>query len=313
MNANLHHLELFYYVAKAKGVSQAAKIIPYGVQQPAISQQMKRLEEDLGVALFERRPFSLTPAGESLFKFLSKFFDNIDGELANLKGRAGVRLRFGCPSVISSHYLSSLIRDAVSKFPALRPCIYELDGMANVASLINRETDIAISFSIPERSSAMEIRPLYEFPMCIIAPKGHRFAGKGFWPKSDFASERWIAVQESSGGTHELRVGLSQFGLAPEFSASTNSVEAALDYVELGLGLALMAMPPPDMLKGRAVECIPCKEIFGSLALSVAWLKDCHVDDKILNFIAKSAKERAERLMESKPSAALAKRSQAGR
>ncbi len=300
MNANLHHLELFYYVAKAKGVSQASKIIPYGVQQPAISQQMKRLEEDLGMPLFERRPFALTPAGESLFKFLAKFFDNIDAELSSLKGRAGVRVRFGCPSIISSHYLSALIREAVSKFPALRPCVYELDGMANVSALFNRETDIAISFSVPERSSALEIRPLFEFPMSIVVPKGHRFAGKGFWPKTDFAAERWIAVQESSGGTHELRVGLSQFGVSPEFSASTNSIEAALDYVELGLGLALMALPPPDMLKGRAVECIPSKDIFGSLLLSVAWLKDCPVDDKILNFIAKSAKERTERLMEPK-------------
>lgn len=52
MNVNLHHLELFYYVAKAKGISQAVKIIPYGIQQPAVSQQLMKLEDSLGVKLF---------------------------------------------------------------------------------------------------------------------------------------------------------------------------------------------------------------------------------------------------------------------
>lgn len=300
MNANLHHLELFYYVAKAKGVTQAAKIIPYGVQQPAISQQMKRLEEDLGVPLFERRPFSLTPAGERLFKFLAKFFDNVDAELSSLKDGAGIRFRIGCPSIISSRYLSGLIRELVAKRPDLRPCVFELDGMANVSALLGREVDVAISFSIPERSAAMEAKLLYELPMCLLVPESHRFVEKGFWPKSDFASERWIAIQEASGGTQELRVGLTQYGLSPEYSVSTNSIEAALDYVELGLGIALMAQPPTDMLKGRPLAAIPCPEVFGSLRLSIAWLKDCHIEDEVLEGFASSARLRAEELMKRK-------------
>ena len=84
MNVNLHHLELFYYTAKAKGISNAVKIIPYGIRQPAISQQLMKLEEEAGTRLFERKPFALTPAGERLYRFLSRFFDNIESELAML-------------------------------------------------------------------------------------------------------------------------------------------------------------------------------------------------------------------------------------
>ena len=51
---NVHHLELFYYVAKHGGISAAVRKIPYGIQQPAISGQMTKLEQDLGVRLFER-------------------------------------------------------------------------------------------------------------------------------------------------------------------------------------------------------------------------------------------------------------------
>ncbi len=70
---NPHHLELFYYVAKSKGVSQAAKQMPYGIQQPSVSAQVNALERDLGVTLYERRPFKLTPAGEELFRGCYKF------------------------------------------------------------------------------------------------------------------------------------------------------------------------------------------------------------------------------------------------
>lgn len=64
---NVHHLELFYYVAKHGGISAAVRQIPYGIQQPAVSSQIRALEENAGAVLFERSPFRLTPAGEKLF------------------------------------------------------------------------------------------------------------------------------------------------------------------------------------------------------------------------------------------------------
>ena len=57
---NVHHLELFYYVAKYGGISEAVRNIPYGIQQPAMSGQVIQLEEFLGITLFQRRPFALT-------------------------------------------------------------------------------------------------------------------------------------------------------------------------------------------------------------------------------------------------------------
>jgi DNA-binding transcriptional LysR family regulator len=56
---NIHHLELFYYVARHGGIMPAVRNIPYGIQQPAVSGQVAQLEEDLDVTLFHRRPFSL--------------------------------------------------------------------------------------------------------------------------------------------------------------------------------------------------------------------------------------------------------------
>src|ERR1044071_6948943 len=71
---NVHHLELFYYVARSGGISRAVRHIPYGIQQPAVSSQMLLLERDLRTKLFERRPFRLTVEGQELYDAVRPFF-----------------------------------------------------------------------------------------------------------------------------------------------------------------------------------------------------------------------------------------------
>src|SRR6266511_2830865 len=92
---NIHHLELFYYVARHGGISEAVRKIPYGIQQPAVSGQILQLEEFLGVALFHRRPFALTPAGEELYRFIQPFFDNLESMKKKLRGDASQHVRIG--------------------------------------------------------------------------------------------------------------------------------------------------------------------------------------------------------------------------
>ena len=80
---NIHHLELFYYVARHGGIMEAVRNIPYGIQQPAISGQVAQLEEHLGVRLFERRRSrsGLTPAGRDALataEKLLKLADNLE-------------------------------------------------------------------------------------------------------------------------------------------------------------------------------------------------------------------------------------------
>jgi DNA-binding transcriptional LysR family regulator len=291
MSANLHHLHLFYYVAQARGVSAAVRIIPGGIRQPAISQQLAQLEKELGVELFVRRPFALTPAGERLLRFVAPFFARLDGELADLRQGAGVRLRFGCPLVISAHYLPELIARVVRQRPELQPHITELEGSRIFTALVAKEIDVAIAFAPPPRARNVTVHPLLTLPLCLVVPTGHPFAREGFWAKADFSGVRWIALQEPTGGTDPLREGLSRLGLVPEFAAATNSIEAALNYVARGIGLAVMAQPPAGLLAHRQLAAIPAPDLFGEARLTMAWRQDLSAPDKLLREILATAKE----------------------
>lgn len=90
---NIHHLELFYYVARHRGISSAVRAMPYGIQQPAVSSQIQQLERDLGTRLFERNPFRLTRSGEELFDFIRPFFSNLDAVAQRIGKRSAPTAR----------------------------------------------------------------------------------------------------------------------------------------------------------------------------------------------------------------------------
>ena len=114
---NVHHLELFYYVAKHRGISAAVRHIPYGIQQPAVSGQMGKLEEDVGAKLFERAPFRLTPAGEQLFAHVRPFFAPLGPLAAALRAVAQPELRIGGSELVLRDYVPAVMRRVRARYP----------------------------------------------------------------------------------------------------------------------------------------------------------------------------------------------------
>src|SRR3954470_10004103 len=102
---NIHHLELFYYVARHGGISAAVRHMPYGIQQPAVSAQILLLEQDLGVKLFHRTPFKLTPEGGELFAFAQPFFENLGAMGAKLRLKSAPHLRIAASELVLRDYL----------------------------------------------------------------------------------------------------------------------------------------------------------------------------------------------------------------
>src|SRR5579859_4311940 len=169
---NPHQLELFYHVAKCKGVSRAARQMPYGIQQPSVSAQVNALERDLGVTLYERRPFKLTPAGEELLKFVEPFFGRIAEVREKLQGAA--RIRIGASPIVFRDYLPPVIEAVGRQFPGLNMILRALNQPELIDSLERDELDVVISLIPDNLGPAIQAVEIITLPLILLALKATR-------------------------------------------------------------------------------------------------------------------------------------------
>ena len=156
---NIHHLELFYFVAKHGGIAAAVRNIPYGIQQPAVSGQIAKLEESLGTKLFQRRPFALSPSGLELFEFIKPFFDNIEIVGEKLRQNRSPQLRIAAPSIVLHDYIPELLQKLRTKFPEFRLCLHEAARAEAERLLLAREVDLAITLLRKNRAQGFRFDP----------------------------------------------------------------------------------------------------------------------------------------------------------
>src|SRR5437762_5365272 len=142
---NIHHLELYYYVAKHGGISEAVRNMPYGIQQPAMSGQMIQLEESLGVTLFQRRPFALTGQGEELYAFIAPFFDNLQPVAQKIRGGVSQHIRIGASEIVLRDHLPAVLQTMEKEFPKLKITLREGYQPELDCWLARRELDLAIT------------------------------------------------------------------------------------------------------------------------------------------------------------------------
>ena len=142
---NIHHLELFYYVARHGGITEAVRNIPYGIQQPAVSGQVAQLEEYLGVTLFQRRPFALTPAGEKLYHYIQPFFANLDLIASELQGGKARQIRIGASTIVLREHLPEVFQNVRKRFPNLKICLREGYPADFENLLLKEELDLAVT------------------------------------------------------------------------------------------------------------------------------------------------------------------------
>ena len=168
---NVHHLELFYFVARHGGIMPAVRNIPYGIQQPAVSGQIAQLEEYLGVTLFQRRPFALTPDGTKLYEFIQPFFSNLDALAQELQGGQARHIRIGASPIVLRDHLPGLLQSVRRKFPGLRVSLRE-GYPADFENLLQREEiDLAITLIEKKAPAGVRSLALLELPLTLLVAK----------------------------------------------------------------------------------------------------------------------------------------------
>ena len=267
---NVHHLELFFYVAKHRGVSAAARHMPYGIQQPAISAQILQLEDSLGSTLFHRRPFKLTREGEELYKHIAPFFGGL-GELGDrLRGGTEKRLRIAAPEIVQRDYLSGLLVRMQKKVPGfqftLTPGrIEEIEGM-----LLRQEIDIGFSSLNAKRSEDLRARPLLSLPLVLLVAKGSRYTKIEDIISKDRIDVPLITLPAADPLSRLFQEGLRKRKVDWFASLEVSSLDIISRYVAEGFGVGL-SLSTPKAITDDQVRQLPLNG-FPAVEFGAMWL-----------------------------------------
>ena len=266
---NIHHLELFYFVAKHGGIAAAVRNIPYGIQQPAVSGQIAKPEESLGTKLFQRRPFALSPTGTELFEFIRPFFENIDFVAERLRQNSSPQLRIAAPAIVLHDYLPQILQRVRAKFPAFRLYLHEATRTDAERLLLARDVDLAIMLIDKKSRAGIQVRPLLELPLILLVHKKSKLTRADELWKRDKIEETLVCFSRSDPVHAYFQRGLERLGVEWFCGIEVTSERLIQHYVASGYGIGLtVAVPgfkPPPQLRALPLPDFP------PVVVGVAW------------------------------------------
>ena len=258
---NVHHLELFYFVAKHGGIMPAVRNIPYGIQQPAVSAQVAQLEEFLGVTLFQRRPFALTPEGEKLFAFIRPFFANLDQVAVELQGGQARHFRIGASTIVLREHMPQLLAGVRKKFPGLKISLREGFPAQLEALLARDEVDLVITMIDRKPPPGFQSLVLLELPMVLLVEKSNPVkSAEELWQR-DKILEPLICLPAQEALTKNFQSKLSALHVEWYPTMEASSADLIETYVASGLGIGVSIGVPgktlPKNVRALALDGFP--------------------------------------------------------
>ena len=266
---NVHHLELFYYVARHGGIMPAVRNIPYGIQQPAVSSQIAQLEEFLGVTLFQRRPFALTPEGEKLFEFSRPFFSNLEKIAGEFQGGQARHIRIGASTIVLRDHVPGLLQGVRKRFPRLKVSLREGFPAHLYALLEKDEIDLAITLMERKNPPGFQSFTLMELPLVLLVEKASRIkSAEELWQR-DRIEESLICLPPAESLSKIFLSRLNHLGVDWFPSIEASSTDLIEIYVSKGLGIGLSVAIPKKLLPAN-VCALPLKD-FPPVMIGVLW------------------------------------------
>ena len=266
---NIHHLELFHYVAKHEGIAGAVRNIPYGIQQPAVSAQVIQLENDLGVTLFQRRPFELTPAGVELYDFIHPFFENLDSMGGKIRGGVAQTIRIGASGVVFREHLPNLLNAARKEYPGLHPALRVGIQPEIEQWLLANDVDLGVTVLGTKPPTELKSEKLIELPMVLVVPTTSRVKSAADILGQDRIAQTLISLPQNEGISRTFQTELATRKIDWPIGMELNSTDLISTYVANGFGLGV-SVDLPGERKNKGVKLLRLED-FPTITIGCLW------------------------------------------
>lgn len=255
-------------------VTQAASTLC--TSQSGVSKQIALLEEELGIAIFERsgkRLTGLTEPGREVMTVVARLLS----EVANLRriGQDYGEEPNGCLIVATTHTqaryrLPNVAREFLARYPGVQLRLREGNPAQIVEWLAAGEAEIGIATERLAEAPKLLAFPTYQWSHRIVMPAGHPLAGMENIGLAELARWPLISYDAAFAGRLQIDRAFASAGLQPIFVLTAVDADVIKRYVELGLGVGLIAEMAFDAERDLGLVSRPAAHLFGSQVTRLA-------------------------------------------
>ncbi len=242
MHITLRQLRIFEAVARFSSISRAAAELH--LTQPAVSMQVKQLEDQIGLPLLEQigKRLFLTEAGAELRIHAQRFAAQsleLTAAMDQFRDLQRGWLRLAVVST-ANYFLPPLIASLSDRHPGMRISLQVANRESVLAALADNRADLAITGQPPE-SADLIAQPFMDNPLVVIAAPTHALAAAGPIPMARLARETLVVREPGSGTRAAIERHFAEHGLEYLPGCELNTNEAIKQAVQAGLGLGVVS------------------------------------------------------------------------
>lgn len=262
-------LQLYYFrvTARCEHISAAARELH--IAQPALSQTIRRLENELGTPLFDRtgKHIRLNDCGRVFLRYTNTVLDALNDARSEL---ADMNKTSHQPVSFSVRAASSLLPDILERFRLSHPDIHFQISQSAAAKACDDPIDLTLH-AAATYTPTPETELLLEEPLVIALPESHTLAGNPTIRLCDLASQPFASLCKESNLYEITRHYCGLAGFEPQISLSCDNPQAFRELLGLNMGIALVpAITWPDM-SGSGIVTRPVADIPCTRCLLLSW------------------------------------------
>lgn len=246
--ASLDNFRLIVFRSVAARLSFRKAAEELYLTQPAVSLQIKALEEEMGVQLFDRTGarIALTEAGKVLLDYArqaSLLLAEAERQIAALRGEHAGKLALGASTTIAQYVLPRLLGEFHRNHPRVQPTLIS-GNTEEIVEAVVRQKIVLGMIEGPARSRDVKTEPFLEDELVLIAPCAHEWAERKIISASELAAAPQLMREQGSGTRHVIEIALNRQGVkrsALQIGMELDSTEAIKSAVEAGLGVGFVS------------------------------------------------------------------------
>ncbi|MGD2137681.1 MAG: selenium metabolism-associated LysR family transcriptional regulator [Gammaproteobacteria bacterium] len=239
-------LQVFHTVARLLSFTKAAESLH--MTQPAVTFQVRQLEEYFNTRLFDRthNRISLTEAGIRVYEFADRIFDlyaEMDNAVRDMTGEISGILIIGASTTIAEYMLPSLLGDFKKKYPDINVHLKVSNSDGIVSMVENNDIDLGV-VEAPVLNKNLVVEECRKDRLVAIAAPQHALANKQQVRLKELVEHDYIAREEGSGTREVIQEYLAGAGLKPgdvHVAMELGSPEAIKGAVEAGMGVSIVS------------------------------------------------------------------------